>query len=1828
MADKITNDITLLFKTKLDEKSKLEVGKNLKGLLENAVIGFDETETKKNLQPIIRMMKMLFDKAEMAFDADELLGMPSRQALQAMADLSIEQLQTAFDRALAKSGGIKIDFDNVDLSSMMEPLERLTQELSEIGERVANTTKKSVQDIEKSLRTLDKTKKLDKTVADVEKTLGVVDSGKHITSATKAATLLEKARSAYTESIKDNDPWEVQYQHLLTFVTRYEAMTKKIKPIIDIDHPEFKQLYELLSPKADAAKISLEHFVDVAKGNELSEYKNQPWARESTLKKIEQTLKSGISVKGDVGDNRDDDSFKESSKSTPPDNDDVDKGKKLNTKVQPGSGESESAKAVRLAREREEAALREAERKRLEQKRVAEAEAKAAEERKIAEEKAITEARKAYAKEVYRVIYAPLDEKDLSREDRKAQYGGVEIWSSSQDVANTYAEGEEDPVMLRGSISANNAYIIDANGAEWNKFDKMKVLSPTGIDTDGRVKFDEASLRSTFPDLFRRVDNKEFGQDEDIQAELYKLVKELGYDSIITKNVVDTKNPDFYSEPSTIYAVIDDKVLKVLDAFAMEEQDDRGVTTFEEKPRRENIPEYYKMPEVVEDVGASKISTQAEAFKELVDYIGKTGKIPSEFFDGIISDSQQLDEDLKKILVSLGMLDSQGNLNIKSIHDGFSNLGGAVSDAYTLISREDHYLPKTQDLMPKLFDAKKMGANVGEIVDVFEDKVNGRIYELQRTMPGTVIPDSTDVLEATDEQILKLIHDLEVLHQTGLYIDFGGDNILYDKEKGFSFIDLATKPQDGQDTTDGMAQEFLRYTKSFFKDSSFDGFEGKFVSSLIGIKKETVAHQENADAIVAETRSIKELNKEKSKSLLPNKEDFVAGDMSPSDEQKKKVLALGEEYRAILSILEKGDNELTGALKERASAIMDIMQKINIQDGFMDNTYRDTYGGDFKTASELINWQKADSLYLDNYDGSKIDDSERQAVIDLIHREIEARKQSIKVKREENAIDQQQNINTLKSRYESATEQEKALVQDIINIRKEEKYLEQFEDDASEEALDKLMSERLKKAKTLREVNKELWEAIVSIDRDDLGKYIDAPVKTSAAPKVVPDVVRASGDNVGVKDSIQTEELRQLLNSITYNVKVVQDAEPAEDNKVIIDTDALKNVLNNITYKVKIAHDDTDKQANKTAIDESALESTLKRVFTNVLNPQEEQSESEPKNEPWALEKTLLSVKEILGQIQTNTAKPESVEVAPAKVEVGNVLATENTLMAIKTAVESINSKVVEGTKAKTSEGGSGKKAGVSKKNAESYAGSQYFPEKIKTQTMYLAKFRAQLMTTGKLTDDIDAQIYELLDGLKQVQNGPDLSKWTQQFLQLKTSVGIEDIFEKTEDKVTTASYKELIELQGTRNKLELQYEKAQDGSALKQFYAEQLTQIDGVITKQKEILENEEYELKLAKMREEQARKLGETEARAADKDAKKQTSNAKKLAQREAMLGKAGNAVGRAENTWMSAVGIEGKLPDSFMADIDKYYKKLDALRKKHQELKNSDMISEEQKKELIDQTMSVNKMTEEIGELISEYHKLSGDNVDKEKIRTTTLTNKSPLGAYEAELKQYVRSIEKGKAQIKNFDAATKTLTYTVKTGKNEFTEYTAAVRRADGVLVSVQGATKRAETFLEATKRKMKELTSYMSGMALFSRATQELRKGIQYVREIDLALTELRKVTDETEEEYDQFLQTAAKTGARLGTTISAVTEATATFAKLGYSMEQATEMAESAIVYKNVGDNIASTEDAADSIISTMKGFRLEASESMAIVDRFNEVKFLPPYTVMYMIKMAISEKF
>ena len=120
--------------------------------------------------------------------------------------------------------------------------------------------------------------------------------------------------------------------------------------------------------------------------------------------------------------------------------------------------------------------------------------------------------------------------------------------------------------------------------------------------------------------------------------------------------------------------------------------------------------------------------------------------------------------------------------------------------------------------------------------------------------------------------------------------------------------------------------------------------------------------------------------------------------------------------------------------------------------------------------------------------------------------------------------------------------------------------------------------------------------------------------------------------------------------------------------------------------------------------------------------------------------------------------------------------------------------------------------------------------------------------------------------------------------------------------------------------------------------------------------------------------------------------------------------------------------------------------------------------------------------------------------------------------------------------------------------------------------------------------------------------QGLRQIYQNVVNIDSAMTELKKVTNETDNTYDAFLDDAGTRAKNLGASISDNVTASADFARLGYNLKDSKELADAAVLYQHVGDGISSVNDASESIISTMKAFGVEAKDVTSIVDKFNEV--------------------
>ena len=315
----------------------------------------------------------------------------------------------------------------------------------------------------------------------------------------------------------------------------------------------------------------------------------------------------------------------------------------------------------------------------------------------------------------------------------------------------------------------------------------------------------------------------------------------------------------------------------------------------------------------------------------------------------------------------------------------------------------------------------------------------------------------------------------------------------------------------------------------------------------------------------------------------------------------------------------------------------------------------------------------------------------------------------------------------------------------------------------------------------------------------------------------------------------------------------------------------------------------------------------------------------------------------------------------------------------------------------------------------------------------------------------------------------------------------------------------------------------------------------------------------------------------------------------------------VNKANSVYNSGLNLQdslGMLPEGInqknVKIINEFNKAMANLNAARSQIKPGEIVSDALGEKLKEQRFEVQKTSEKIKELIANYEMLSDEN--------STYSQKNYTGGdMKTALIDAAQGMHNSKIQVKEFDETTRTLTYTVKTGAREFTTYKMGIRDVDNQMRRLTGSTKKTEGFFEATKRKMGEITSYFTGMAMISRVTGELRKGIQYVREIDSALTELKKVTDETDKTYDKFLDTASKTAAKVGSTIKEVVSSTADFARLGYTLKEAAMFAESAQILMNVSE-FTDVSRATDTLISAVQAFGYTAETSMEVVDLLNMI--------------------
>ena len=135
----------------------------------------------------------------------------------------------------------------------------------------------------------------------------------------------------------------------------------------------------------------------------------------------------------------------------------------------------------------------------------------------------------------------------------------------------------------------------------------------------------------------------------------------------------------------------------------------------------------------------------------------------------------------------------------------------------------------------------------------------------------------------------------------------------------------------------------------------------------------------------------------------------------------------------------------------------------------------------------------------------------------------------------------------------------------------------------------------------------------------------------------------------------------------------------------------------------------------------------------------------------------------------------------------------------------------------------------------------------------------------------------------------------------------------------------------------------------------------------------------------------------------------------------------------------------------------------------------------------------------------------------------------------------------------------------------------------------------------------QLAAQMAGMFGFYDVINVIKQAASTVTELNTQITELAKVSEQSSKQIYADFDSYADIAKEVRGTISDTIAATADWSKNGYNIPDAKQLAEVSQLYKNVGDGI-DINTANESLISTLKGFQLEADQAEHIVDVFNEV--------------------
>ena len=267
-----------------------------------------------------------------------------------------------------------------------------------------------------------------------------------------------------------------------------------------------------------------------------------------------------------------------------------------------------------------------------------------------------------------------------------------------------------------------------------------------------------------------------------------------------------------------------------------------------------------------------------------------------------------------------------------------------------------------------------------------------------------------------------------------------------------------------------------------------------------------------------------------------------------------------------------------------------------------------------------------------------------------------------------------------------------------------------------------------------------------------------------------------------------------------------------------------------------------------------------------------------------------------------------------------------------------------------------------------------------------------------------------------------------------------------------------------------------------------------------------------------------------------------------------------------------------------------------------KNLSAIDLETKKRTEQSNINSKQIKSQLQERVAAENKIQADILKTAKVQQSALNLKSGKVQFSNNIENYLKTNTKLSTELQNklleIQSKIKSVDKTqLNNLKNEFKEVTGQA--------NVLGQT--GSTVLGKFKSDIGNFLTFVTAGGAVMSVITTFKNMVEEVTNVNSAMISLKKVTNETNSAYDTFLTNSTQKAKELGSSISDLIEATADFARLGYTLSDAAGLGEVATLYKNVGDGI-DISGATESIISTMKAFDIQAKDSITIIDKYNEV--------------------